>query len=417
MRQLVLPYANYSIDLLGNIYANLLGLKKISGKDKKNRNLSVLLLPPTDSGSLGDQAMVTAVINHFQEQGAKVGLLAYNSIFECQEFYPKVEVIKYHNSLQFAKLVSQYDKFCCLGADVMDGYYSQKRSLLRAKLVSIAAKTGADSSILGFSFNSDPNPKAIKALERLPQNVRLFARDPVSHQRLLENLTRPVELTADLAFLLSPNDDSEVSCITSQWIDREQVEGRIVIGINANCKLLESLEVKTAESLCKIYVDNLVKIYKDKPVSFVVIPHDFREAEGAISDIAFAEMIWNFLPSEIQYHCLKVPTPCTAGDIKSICGKLDLVVTGRMHLAIASLGQGTPAACITYQGKFEGLFKHFGLDGMTINPEQAIKTESIFNFVMPLIENRKEIRRQISSKLPYIQQMAKANLNSPNIHY
>lgn len=410
MRQFISPYAKSSIDLLGNIYANLLGLKIFKVWDK-NRKSSVLILPPTDSGSLGDQAMVTAVINHFKQQGATIGLVAYNSISECQNFYPKVEVTKYQNSVQFVKLVSRYDKFCCLGADVMDGYYSQERSLLRAKLVSLAAKTGSDSSILGFSFNSDPKPAAINALEQLPQNVRLFARDPVSYQRLLQNLKRPVELAADLAFLLSPNDDSEISSKTLQWIDKEQIEGRIVIGINANCKLLESLEIKTPENLCKIYVDNLVEIYKNKPVSFVIIPHDFREAEGKISDIAFAEMIWNLFPSEIQSHCLKVPTPCTAGDIKSICGKLDIVLTGRMHLAIASLGQGTPAACITYQGKFEGLFKHFDLNGMTIAPTEAIKPGSIFNFVIPIIEKREEISSHIRSKLPYIQQMAKANLN------
>ena len=99
MRQFVSPYAKYSIDSLAKIYANLLGLKLFKVRNK-NKNLSVLILPPTDSGSLGDQAMVTAVINHFKQRNAKIGLVAYSSISECQDFYPEVEVIKYENSFQ-----------------------------------------------------------------------------------------------------------------------------------------------------------------------------------------------------------------------------------------------------------------------------------------------------------------------------
>jgi polysaccharide pyruvyl transferase WcaK-like protein len=80
-----------------------------------------------------------------------------------------------------------------------------------------------------------------------------------------------------------------------------------------------------------------------------------------------------------------------------------------MHLAIACLGQGTPVACVTYQGKFEGLFRHFELDGMTIEPEQAFQPEGLVKFLMPLIEKRKDISKQVQLKLPQVQQLAQVN--------
>lgn len=90
-------------------------------------------------------------------------------------------------------------------------------------------------------------------------------------------------------------------------------------------------------------------------------------------------------------------------------GELDLVLSGKMHLAIACLGQATPVACISYQDKFEGLFQQFDLENMIIEPTEAFQPGRLADFLWPLIEKRKEIRHHIQLKLPYIQQLAQAN--------
>ena len=61
--------------------------------------------------------------------------------------------------------------------------------------------------------------------------------------------------------------------------------------------------------------------------------------------------------------------PFSAWDVKGLCAHLDGVLTGRMHLAIAALGTGTPPLSVAYRGKFEGLMRHIGLDGGLIAPE------------------------------------------------
>lgn len=401
------------LSLFLDVYAVPLRLKRSIGLGR-NRNHSILIFPPYMPGSLGDEAVVTASVEHLKRKGVeRIGLVSYNPALHWSHLVPITETIELCSYLQygnwkgllkFAHAVSQYEQFYCLGTDVLDGYYSSDGTLRRVKLVSLAVKTGTKAAILGFSFNNQPTPESVQALRDLPLNVRLSSRDPISQLRLMHHLHRPVELVADLAFLLHPIDDSEIVLSVAQWISEQHSGGRTVIGINANPMHISHLKVQSLEYLSQIYVDTLVELYsKNEEFSFVLIPHEIGD------EIVLAEAILKDLPSKMQPNCIKLPTPCKAAEIKSICRHLDIVLSGRMHLAIACLGQGSPVACITYQGKFEGLFRHFDLDGMTIEPSQAFPSGNLVKFLMPLIEKREDISKHIHSKLPQIQQLAHAN--------
>jgi polysaccharide pyruvyl transferase WcaK-like protein len=390
------------------------------GSDKSS---SILILPPAPPGSLGDEALLTASVEYFKMQGAKrVGIVTYGSDpqWTNMSLTSETKNLSYHYLhdqlsspealLHFAHAVSSYEYFYCIGADVMDGYYSEKDTLQRLKFVSMANGMGVKAAVVSFSFNDKPTPNVIESLQGLPSDIRLCTRDLISYQRLNYHLKRPVELGADLAFLLNPEMDTEIVDGISQWISQQRADNRIAVGINANYKLIDELEIKTLDQLIKTFVDTLIGLYsKNEKLSFLLIPHDFRNIGDKNSDVFLTDAILDVLPSEIRTHCAKVPTPCSAKDIKGICRNLDIVLSGRMHLAIACLGQETPAACITYQGKFEGLYKHFDLDGMTIEPEQALQPGNLVDFFIPLIEKRDDIRQHIRSKLPNIQKLAKAN--------
>ena len=100
---------------------------------------------------------------------------------------------------------------------------------------------------------------------------------------------------------------------------------------------------------------------------------------------------------------------CRAAEVQALCAELDIVLSGRMHCAIACLSQGTPVACITYQDKFEGLFEHFGLQGMTIDPEVSLRSGKLLEFFLPIYQNRDNLRKQIEARLPAVRQLAEAN--------
>jgi polysaccharide pyruvyl transferase WcaK-like protein len=382
---------------------------------------SVLILPPAALGSLGDEAMVTATIEHLRDRNGinHVGLISYGTVKGWDQYGPVrgIAELQHHTFRGYwkalfrcAAVASRYERFYCLGADVLDGYYSERSTLQRLSLVAIAARIGANTAVLGFSFNEKPAPVAVEALRKLPSTVRLYARDPVSRDRLMSQLHRPINLVADLAFLLIPDHEASSAVEVFNWIEAQRSQGQIILGVNANYKLVQNLDVKELQNLVQVYVNTLLDLRQKNPLfSFVLIPHDFRTIPGEANDIELADAILQALPADLQANCIKMRTPCSAAAIKSVCGQLDMVVSGRMHLAIACLGQGTPAACITYQGKFEGLFQHLELDGMLIEPQRAVEPGHLVQFLLPLIERRDTLREHIQSKLPKIRQLAQAN--------
>lgn len=408
-----------------NTYTQALRLLRNLGLIRTQES-SALVFPPTSPGNLGDEALVTSTINYLKDKEIKyIGLISYkkgskwrslgsdtvDEIIEMQEYFRYSSNRHVWKALfQAIPKISKYERFYCLGADVMDGYYSESGTLKRVKLVSLAAQLGMNTTILGFSFNDKPTPKSVQTFRNLPSEVKLCTRDPISQKRLISQINRPVKLVADVAFLLSPTPESEIASQVLQWIDKQRANNRVIIGFTPYNQFNKKLGIDKVDRLIQIYVEHLTELYSKRDnFSFILLPHDFRDFRNKASDIVVAEGILNNLPPEIKSHSIKVPTPCTAADIKAIVGNLDFVLSGKFHLAIACLGQATPVAGITYQDKFEGLFKLFDIEGVTIAPEQALQPGNLVNFLVPLITKRDEIHQKIQSKLPEIKQLAQTN--------
>jgi polysaccharide pyruvyl transferase WcaK-like protein len=312
--------------------------------------------------------------------------------------------------------MKKYECFYCLGADVMDGYYFPYATCKRVELVSLAAKSGANAAILGFSFNDKPDIECVRALKNLPQNVRLCARDPISHDRLIRHLDRTIELVADLAFLLPQNVSSPITNEISKWIYDERLNNRIIVGVNANylpVGISDTMSI-SHQDIVDAYVKILVELSdQEQQFSFVLIPHDRRKNDGKCSDDDLASMIKNKLPAYLKQHCVKLPFPCSSVEIKSICNHIDLALTGRMHVAIACLGVGVPVLCITYQGKFEGLFQYFEIDErMLLEPQVLLEIEKINFLIREVVCNKEKIRKTINSKLLMIEKLSLKNFEN-----
>lgn len=402
-----------------SIYAAILGFLKKT-KVRSTIDSSALFLPSSDPGSIGDEAMLAASMEHLATQGIKqIGIITLQPTARWENLKLVTDTINIKGYLtrgawwerfRFVEMVSRYERFYCIGADIMDGFYSEKVTQLRLNLVTLAAKTGADATILGFSFNQQPTATSVRAISKLPASVRLCCRDSISYKRLKPCLQHLVELVADVAFMLQPAEDSDIAVSVSRWVRAQKAQGRIILGVNANALHLTKLTQLKLDEFIQLYVNAFIDLFsKTQKISLLMIPHDFR---GDDNDVSIAQAILEAMPSEIKPYCMQVPTPCGAAEIKSICADLDLVLTGRMHLAIACLGQGTPVAGVTYQGKFEGLFRHFELQGMTIEPEKAFQPGILADFLADLLARREDIHQQIQSKLAKVQALSVSNFKS-----
>lgn len=82
-----------------------------------------------------------------------------------------------------------------------------------------------------------------------------------------------------------------------------------------------------------------------------------------------------------------------------------------MHFAIAALGQGTPPVSFVYQGKFEGLMQHFGLEseGLMLASD-ADGTGAPGSAALEAATARAaDLRRRIETALPRVVALARSN--------
>jgi len=395
-------------------------IEKAASKRKTSKQkLSLLVIPPFAPGSLGDEAMLSSIVDYFRKKKAKIGLLSYIKGMKWKyvgKIDETIEIGKYFFDgnpkplINFINALPKYTHFFVMGADVLDGHYENIHSVRRIKLLKVASKAGVKATALGFSFNDSPTKGVVNALNELPDNVKLYARDPNAYKRLKKHINKKPKQVADMAFQLVPK-ESKVTKQVARWVKKEKAKtkGRLVVGFNPNYKITMEKNSITTKGLIKIYLDFLIQLHKKVNCSILFIPHDFAEIKGETSDIKFLNMIYKQLPKDMKKDIMIMKPPFGSREIKEVVGKLDIVLSSRMHLAIACLGQKTPVGCISYQGKFEGLFSYFGLKNVLITTDNAVKKGKLINFFLPIIKRRKSLTSQIRKNLPKVKKLSKTN--------
>jgi len=389
---------------------------------KPSRDRRVLLLPPAaQSGSLGDEAMVGAVAGTLaHSEGSSVDLL----VPDGRTTWPylglvgrQVQGIDLQAPLGAADrfrlhgLMSRYDGFYCLGADVTDGRYNLLQSVRMLKLLGEADRLGLDARLLGFSWSEEPHPRVIEAFKSLPPGVRVFVRDPVSYRRFSAQVPAQATPVADVAFLLDPEDGSPRIAEISDWARRQREQGGLLLGINISGHAFGLHDDEPLDRVTAGVAEAVKAVLNESPdLCVLAMPHDRRDVPGCGSDARAATALAQHLADRFGPRVAALSPEVSAGEIKAVAGQLDFVLTSRMHLAIAALGGGVPVACIPYMGKFEGLLEHFGLEGVTIQPERAVLPGEMAAFLAALLGRRDALRKQIEQRLPAVKAAARLNL-------
>jgi len=392
---------------------------------KKNKVKSVLILSShtlDPLASKGDEAMLVAVITKLKQinENLNFSILVEPSInkdsikrldelgisvIRCWEYPWKM-------SVQFG-VISQYDSAFCLGADVMDGYYSAIKSLRLWMLADLMARCNKVSVVGGFSFNSSPSKYVLEFLSNhASKKIDICLRDNVSLMRFhqLTRLLASARLVADNAFMLNAlKETAYVENLTS-WINKQKSEEQRVLAFNMHPMLIRDRNPAVIQALVDSSVKSLKTIIETRGVSFVLLPHDFRDSNTG--DLWFLRKVYDAL-SDHQNRLFFVEKNIQASEIKGVASEVELVVTGRMHLSIAALGAGTPILGVTYQGKFEGLIKHFSLpDGVLSSPKDLLLPERFTDFINFGLDNSQLLRAKVADKLSDVKEKSVSNLTS-----
>ena len=376
------------------------------------RNLRYLVLPAdpyNPSGSLGDVAMLSALVGLVREQHPSavftiVGQRAAQLDLPGAGQVPVVAAWHERKAIEnFDRLVREHDALFVLGADVLDGQYG---AALVHRIVSYcnhAARLGVPVTILGFSFNARPRRSCVRALSHLDASVRLCLRDPISFARFRHRVRVAGELCADIAFLLPP---SEQKAEIEEWISQRRAQKPLLIGVNINAHAFGRVigQIGT-DALVHRIADQLSAAQQWGKLAYLLLPHDLKAQSG---DITLLKALEKALRARGVQDVVYWETTDPA-QIKRVTGQLDLVVTGRMHLAIGALGARTPVLAIAYQDKFEGLCEHFRLPAETIlYPEECLS--GLAERLIFALDRREDTRRRIESRLPEVIALARRNV-------
>lgn len=360
---------NFLLYLKYNLYKRPFSFRK-----KK----SFLILPgdvtwfPFTDCSLGDDIMFLSVCQELRKRypKCKISFLYYseekNKVHDVSYFGFDIVVENISNYItdifkyEIYNICSNYSDLIILGADVLDGAYGQMDSIARLNFAKFSSDLGLSTRILGFSFN-DRNIPEIKSLIRtISSKVKLYVRDEISFNKLSCITSTNLILSADISFVINPNDfqsSSHASLLFRKLESVKEISGRL-IGINL---ISWNLEIDKRKEFLSYVVRNIENLFlRDSELYVVLIPHDFRKEHG--DDNKFLNELYQMFDDGNKKRIFLADIISTGIDAKRIVGFCDVVLTGRMHLAIAAMSQNVPALSFVYQGKFEGLYKMFNLD-------------------------------------------------------
>ncbi|MDZ7919082.1 polysaccharide pyruvyl transferase family protein [Rhodoferax sp.] len=288
-----------------------------------------------------------------------------------------------------------------MGADIMDGHYSPVTSLRMIISADLIARYCGISRFLGFSLNTSIAPLVKIGFRQLSKQVQVNLRDPLSFERHRTIAGNTGNLVADTAFLLEPAEPGDIARAALDWINDQRKKGRIVLGVNFHPMLFAKDEARVStQKLANAVIRAMQEAQNMASVSWLLVPHDDRMEAG---DMSTLEMLEAQLPANVNTNSYRIISPPSAGELKTIAGALDGVITGRMHLAIASLGQGVPVLTFAYQGKFEGLMKHFAFpEWVVVPPNEVLDNEKLVDIFQQFITNLPELKTQLDSRLPAV---------------
>jgi len=99
--------------------------------------------------------------------------------------------------------------------------------------------------------------------------------------------------------------------------------------------------------------------------------------------------------------------------MKAIIGKFEMVVSGRLHGAVAAVSQGVPTVIIDYghepkAHKLRGFARILNMEEMVVDPSNL---EDMLRIISACWKNRHQIRTYLAERIPFVRELAQQNFD------
>lgn len=389
----------------------------------ENRLVIIPCDPWTVGGSRGDEAMIFAVIQRYRKEHPSAPVTIVSAGEEGSNY---VNGIPYHGitplpvwqgkepvkTIYGEVMKLSPHEVVILGADCMDGFYSPMISLTLLALHDLFSRTaGVRSRLTGFSFNSKPYRPLRRAFKNLTPSAAVNIRDAVSLKRFRKFTGINAGLVSDVAFLLEAESNFDGYDDLKEWCRARRACGtRYILGFNFHPMLRNYDNASGAEEDASAIARSLTAFMNKKnDIDLVLIPHDARSRYT--DNIVLGTIAKTVSEAGLGNRTYYNPTVYNAAQIKAFCSLIDGVICSRMHLAIAALGQGKSVLAATYQGKFEGLFLHFGLPMKLLLSPSEFTGKGLVEHLENYTEHIADLNEKVEKELNRIIILSEKNLS------
>lgn len=362
----------------------------------------------TSGANIGDQALfeafvrhsplpVDAIVDDVAEFGVPVALRDKVTLHPFRHYTYGRNVQHVVELVQIGRLIGTSRATVVLGADVMDGAYSASLSSVRWSVAQVAASVGRRTSVISMSWNGRPAPGMLALARSAGEaGVLLCPRDPDSHARLVDAGLDRARLTADIVFTIDEITPPDADLLTPfvQWRD----EDRPLVLLNI------SALIGTPAWAVDEY-QQIARGLAEVGAQLLLVPHVQRPG----NDDAQAQD--RALPPEQFPEVHRLPRLLDPTQIAWLADRASLVVTGRMHLSILSMGRGVPAVVLSTQGKVSGLLASMGVPDHCVDPAPGM-AGTILRHARASLDDAERIRAVVAEHLPVVRARAQAALDA-----
>lgn len=370
-----------------------LGVRAASQTSGQRARRTHIVLPAT-AGSLGDQAILCGLAELLASNGQDDPVQVLLREFRPHPCAGARESVRLQITPggpgrdALALALQACSRLVVLGTDIIDGAYSQTHVRDLVSLSNTCVELGIPVAICAFSFSASPAPEAVDWLRRLHPAVSCTSRDRRSALRFQQHVGRPADVVADPAFNMSPRLRTGPSMVASEWVRARRSQGDVVIGVNANA----IADRRMPGCLREAYVAGLSDVMRQRPASVLLIPHDLRHDQ---SDLMPLDEISRELGARFPGRLHLLPSLGAANEAKALAGDCDLVVTGRLHLAIAAASLGCPAIGIEYHDKFAGIFETLGIEKLLITQADLLERGRLAACIFGALDDLPPLRGEL----------------------
>jgi glycosyltransferase involved in cell wall biosynthesis/polysaccharide pyruvyl transferase WcaK-like protein len=362
--------------------------------------LRYVVVPPAGPGSKGDEGMTRGCLR-LLTGSAKIVMLNPEHSSLWSDIYLDGEPCRFNEYAgalpEFYGSITQNDVFIILGADVIDGTCGPEPSLQRLKLIEAALAAGATAHVF-CSFRSNVRSEIIDHLKRIP-SANFYLRELHSLRRFKNQTGLEAEYFPDF-FIYCPRKETDRCLAARKLLAEARIAGKTAIGLNFSEHAFRSFSDIHDSINREKYVANalatLSSIVKDP--YFLLVSNDTRRWENFPSDADYQKIAYDWLRTNGHEASVSLLDPqITYPEILSLLDGLDMVVSGRMHLALAAFRNHVIPICLMGTGKgYSSVDKMRGMFDKFIGKIELVPSNTDeFALAITLILNQKPALKEV----------------------